>query len=51
MAYEPPTEVHNLDASRFYTLLEIAKVLLWEGCVHSELSLAVTMLSIKSQGN
>ena len=51
MAYEPPTEFPNLDASRFYSVLEVVKVPLWEGCVHLELSLVVRMLSIKSKRN
>ena len=41
----------NVQAARFYSLLKAANKPLWDGCVHSELSLAVKMLSIKSEGN
>ena len=44
-------EFPNPKAQRFYGLLKAAKEPLWEGCVHSELSLAVRMLSIKSEEN
>ena len=51
MCSQPSNEVSNVDGRRFYSLLEAAKEPLWEGCVHSELSLAVKILSIRSEGN
>ena len=51
MCSQPSNEVSNLEAQRFYTLLEVAKEPLWERCVHSKLSLAARMLSIKSEEN
>ena len=48
---EDNTEEPNQEARDFYALLEAANQPLWEGCVHSELSLAVRMLSIKTDGN
>ncbi|XP_045831211.1 uncharacterized protein LOC123922548 [Trifolium pratense] len=45
---EPP----NREAQQFYDLLHSAQRPLWEGCVsHSELSMAVRLLSIKAEGN
>jgi hypothetical protein len=45
---EPP----NREAKVFYDLLESAQRPLWDGCdTHSELSMAVKMLSIKVEGN
>ena len=45
---EPP----NKEAKIFYELLQSAQRPLWDGCVdHSELSMAVRMLSIKAEGN
>ncbi|XP_072079067.1 uncharacterized protein [Arachis hypogaea] len=45
---EPP----NAEAKKFYDLLQSAQRPLFEGCMdHSELSMAVKMLSIKAKGN
>ena len=44
MYFEPSEEVSNPDDERFYSLLE-------EKCVHSQLSLAVRMLSNKSEAS
>lgn len=45
---EPP----NREAKLFYDLLQSAQRPLWEGCdTHSELSMAVELLTIKSEGN
>ncbi|KAL1371645.1 hypothetical protein AAHE18_01G148200 [Arachis hypogaea] len=45
---EPP----NAETKKFYDLLQSAQRPLFEGCVsHSELSMAVKMLSIKAKGN
>ncbi|XP_016177767.1 uncharacterized protein LOC107620058 [Arachis ipaensis] len=45
---EPP----NTEAKIFYDLLQSAQRPLFEGCIdHSELSMAVKMLSIKAKGN
>ncbi|XP_016195660.1 uncharacterized protein LOC107636683 [Arachis ipaensis] len=42
----------NAEAKKFYDLLQSAQRPLFEGCVgHSELSMAVKMLSIKAKGN
>ena len=44
-------ELPNPDDQRFYSLLKVVNRPLWEGCVHSQLSLAVRMLSNKSEAN
>ena len=49
--YEPSVEAPNAEAEKFFSILEAVKAPLWEGCVHSELSLAVRMLAIKSEAN
>ena len=49
--YEFSAEVPNAGAENFFSILEAVQAPLWEGCVHSELSLAVRMLAIKSEGN
>ena len=51
MCSQPSNEVPNLKVWKFYSFLEAAKEPLWEGCGHLELSLAVRILSIKSEGN
>ena len=51
MCSQPSNEVPNPEARKFYSLLEAAKEPLWERYVHSELFLAVRMLSIKLEGN
>ena len=43
-AEQPPNE----EAQKFYDLLKSASSPLWEGSAHSELSLAVRLMSIKS---
>ena len=48
---ESSKELPNPDDQRFYSLLEAVNKPLWEGCVHSQLSLAVRMLSNKSEAN
>ena len=45
-----PKEVPNPDNKRFYSLLEAVNKPLWEGYMHSQLSLAVRMLSNKLRG-
>ena len=45
-------ETPNLDDQKFYDLLHSVQKPLWPGCTdHSELSVAVRLLSIKSEGN
>ena len=45
-------ESPNVDAQKFYDLLNIAQKPLWPGCNdHTELSVAVRLLTIKSEGN
>ena len=51
MYSEPLEEVSNPDDERFYSLLEAVNRPLWEGWVHSQLSLAVRILSTKSKLN
>ncbi|RYR13589.1 hypothetical protein Ahy_B04g070503 [Arachis hypogaea] len=51
MYMQPTVEEPNRDAKRFYNLLDSVSKLLWENCIHSRLSLASRMLSIKSEGN
>ena len=51
MYSEPSEEVFNLEYKKFYNLLEAVNRPLWKGCVHSQLSLAVRMLSNKSEAN
>ncbi|XP_057718959.1 uncharacterized protein LOC130933375 isoform X2 [Arachis stenosperma] len=45
-----PEDPH-VEAKNFFDLLEAAQKPLWEGCVHSQLSIAVRMLCIKAEGN
>ena len=51
MYSKPLEEVPNSDAERFYSLLEVVNRPLWEGCVHSQLSLTARMLNNKSDAN
>ena len=51
MHSEPSEKVSNPDIERFYSLFEIVHRPLWEGCVHSQLSSVVIMLSNKSKAN
>ncbi|XP_025653212.1 uncharacterized protein [Arachis hypogaea] len=51
MYMQPTVEEPNRDAKRFYNLLDSVSKSLWENCIHSRLSLASRMLSIKSEGN
>ncbi|XP_025670335.1 uncharacterized protein [Arachis hypogaea] len=51
MYMQPTVEEPNRDAKRFYDLLDSVSKPLWENCIHSRLSLASRMLSIKSEGN
>ncbi|XP_057418581.1 uncharacterized protein LOC130712785 [Lotus japonicus] len=44
-------EAPNKDAQDFYDLLNAAQKPLWSGCKHTELSFAVRMTTIKSEGN
>lgn len=45
-------ECPNVDAQKFYDLLHAAQKPMWPGCNdHTELSLAVRLLTIKSEGN
>lgn len=44
-------ESPNIGASRFYKMLNSAQNPLWHGCEYSELSVAVRMMSIKSEYN
>ena len=46
-AEQPP----NIEACKFYDLLESASHPLWEGSAHSELSIAVRVMSINSDWN
>ncbi|XP_072087173.1 uncharacterized protein [Arachis hypogaea] len=48
---QPTVEEPNRDAKRFYDLLDSVSKPLWENGIHSQLSLASRMLSIKSEGN
>lgn len=49
---QPIEEPPNKEAKVFYDLLQSAQRPLWDGCdTHSELSMAVRMLSIKAEGN
>ena len=49
---EEVEELPNPDAKDFYDLLNAAQKPLWSGCVnHTELSVAVRLLTIKSEGN
>jgi len=42
----------NSDDQKFYDLLQAAQKPLWPGCTnHTELSFAVRLLTIKSEGN
>ena len=50
--YSKPSEkVPNPNDERFYSLLEVVNRPLWEGWIHSQLSLTVRMLSNKSEAN
>ena len=51
MYSKPLEEVPNPNDERFYSLLEAVNRPLWEGCVHSQLSLVVRILSNKSEAN
>ncbi|XP_016169347.1 uncharacterized protein LOC107612011 [Arachis ipaensis] len=51
MELEEAEQEPNPEAKRFYHLLESAAKPLFEGCFHSELSVCVTMMSIKSESN
>jgi len=45
-------EIPNIEAQKFYELLDAAQKLLWPGCNnHTELSFAIRFLTIKSKGN
>ena len=51
MYSESSEQLPNPDNQRFYSLLEAVNMPSWEGCVHSQLSLAVKMLINKSKMN
>ena len=51
MYSESSEELPNPNDKRFYSILEAVNKPLWEGCMHSQLSLVVRMLSNKSEAN